>query len=90
VPGHKGVSSMDSTGRLERQLFSALGEELNSFNENMDPMEGAIGSDNIETPATKRKRRGTFGADRGRSPIAKMVREEADAVVEVPHLRGGK
>lgn len=36
-PNHKsGMSSIDSTGRLERQLFSALGEELGSFEENID------------------------------------------------------
>lgn len=34
---HKsGMSSMDSTGRLERQLFSALGEELGSIGKDID------------------------------------------------------
>lgn len=36
-PTHKqGMSSIDSTGRLEQQLFSALGEELASFEESID------------------------------------------------------
>jgi len=86
IPGHKGMSSMDSTDRLERQLFSALGEELNNFN-------GATELESFDTPAAKRKRQGTFGAERDRSPIAKMVREEGknvQDVVEVPRLRGGE
>jgi hypothetical protein len=86
LPSHKGMSSMDSTGRLERQLFSALGEELNNFNQGTE-----LGS--FEMSATKRKRQGTFGAERDRSPIAKMVREEGkdvQDVVEDPHLRGGE
>jgi hypothetical protein len=36
-PSHKsGMSSISSTGRLERQLYSALGEELGSFEQHMD------------------------------------------------------
>jgi hypothetical protein len=38
-PCHKtgvSLSSIDSTGRLERQLFSALGEELGSFERHID------------------------------------------------------
>ena len=38
-PCHKtgvSLSSIDSTGRLERQLFSALGEELGSFERHVD------------------------------------------------------
>lgn len=36
-PGHKvNVSSVSSTGRLERQLYSALGEELSSFEQQMN------------------------------------------------------
>jgi hypothetical protein len=86
MPGHKVISSMDSTGRLERQLFSALGEELNNFNE-------ATELESFETSATKRKRQGTFGAERGRSPIAKLVREEEKEmqdVVGITHLRDGE
>jgi hypothetical protein len=90
LPGHKGMSSIDSTVRLERQLFSALGEELNSFNENVDPTVGATELEGLETPATKRKRQGTFGADRGRSPAPKMIREDSEDVVEISHLRGGE
>ena len=37
APGHKAnMSSISSTGRLERQLYSALGEELGSFEQQMD------------------------------------------------------
>ncbi|RAR02133.1 binding post-transcriptional regulator [Stemphylium lycopersici] len=38
-PNHRtgiSLSSIDSTGRLERQLFSALGEELGSFDHQID------------------------------------------------------
>jgi hypothetical protein len=36
-PGHKAnMSSISSTGRLERQLYSALGEELGSFEQQMN------------------------------------------------------
>ncbi|KAJ4312932.1 hypothetical protein N0V94_007193 [Neodidymelliopsis sp. IMI 364377] len=36
-PSHKsGMSSISSTGRLERQLYSALGEELGSFEQHID------------------------------------------------------
>lgn len=36
-PGHKsGMSSVSSTGRLERQLYSALGEELGSFEQQLE------------------------------------------------------
>lgn len=83
-PGHKsGMSSIDSTGRLERTLFSALGEELNSFAEGMDAtthtdaMSAVLpGLEDLDTPLAKRKRQGTFGAERGPSPVPKMIREE--------------
>ncbi|KAF1971578.1 hypothetical protein BU23DRAFT_569745 [Bimuria novae-zelandiae CBS 107.79] len=103
-PGHKGgTSSIDSTGRIERKLYSALGEEL-SFHADIRPMAGVeseaiSGIDNsarIETPAaSKRKRQGTLGGERDRSPIAKMVREEIDAArlgqsSESPRMRGGE
>ncbi|KAF2450690.1 hypothetical protein P171DRAFT_516518 [Karstenula rhodostoma CBS 690.94] len=103
TPGHKGgISSIDSTSRLERKLYSALGEEL-SFHADAEPMPGIeneaiTGATNLvdlelEAPAAKRKRRGTLGGERGRSPIAKMVREQTkeDQVGDspVPHLRGG-
>lgn len=100
LPSHKsGMSSIDSTGRLERQLFSALGEELNSFADNLDAPSGLVesaalpGLEELDAPLVKRKRQGTFGAERGRSPMAKMVREERGGEVvvqgaEMPHLRG--
>lgn len=94
VPGHKGMSSMDSTGRLERQLFSALGEELNSFSENIDPASASRLEDLGDSPVAKRKRQGTFGAERDRSPIAKMVREgsvraQGAQKADTSHLQDG-
>ena len=96
VPGHKGgMSSIDSTCRLERKLYSALGEEL-SYHADADPMpgveNGAIGDETglvdlaPGIPVTKRKRQGTLGGERDRSPIAKMVREQTneDQVEESP------
>lgn len=39
-PAHKaGMSSISSTGRLERQLYSALGEELGSFEQQLDTVD---------------------------------------------------
>lgn len=96
VPGHRsGADSLDSIGRVEKELFSALGEEL-SFNhqdettrlypdrtnqeivhDSTDMTEGFLARlpefDN--SPVQKRKRNGTFGAERGRSPVTKSVRE---------------
>ncbi|KAH9863592.1 hypothetical protein J1614_009524 [Plenodomus biglobosus] len=93
----QGMSSIDSTGRLEQQLFSALGEELGSFEESIDTngmgpeLARAIGgsvdqsefsgttllnpSANEFEPTSKRKRQGTIGGDRDRSPM--MKREKA-------------
>jgi hypothetical protein len=104
VPGHKrGTSSIDSTSRLERKLYSALGEEL-SFHADADSLPGAEseeitgGTDmvdlELDVPATKRKRQGTLGGERDRSPMVKMVREEIndDPLGDSPgisHLGGG-
>ncbi|KAL5396116.1 hypothetical protein PMIN02_003477 [Paraphaeosphaeria minitans] len=104
IPGHKGgMSSIDSTSRLERKLYSALGEEL-SFHADADPMPGVeneasagetdLADIELDPQVTKRKRQGTLGGERDRSPIAKMVREQTneDQVEEspvMPHLRGG-
>jgi hypothetical protein len=95
VPGHRsGVDSLDSIGRVEKQLFSALGEEL-SFNHQEDATQlhdhttqetendsthmagGLLAglSDFDDSFVQKRKRNGTFGAERGRSPIMKIARE---------------
>jgi hypothetical protein len=96
VQSHR--SGMSSMGRVEAELFSALGEELNSFNEKF-----------VETPdlpelspLVKRKRAGTLGGERGKSPNSKKVREEKgssdagrcdDGRVELrlegPKMRGG-
>lgn len=104
VPGHKGgMSSIDSTSRLERKLYSALGEEL-SFHADADPMPGieneAIAGETdlvdleLDAPVTKRKRQGTLGGERDRSPITKMVRGQTDEdqgeeSPVMPQLRGG-
>jgi hypothetical protein len=103
APRHKrAMSSIDSTSRLERKLYSALGEEL-SFHADADPMPGVEneevtrGTDLVDlkfdVPATKRKRQGTLGGERDRSPMAKMVREQIDddrcgESSGMPHLRG--
>ncbi|KAJ4358130.1 uncharacterized protein N0V89_002709 [Didymosphaeria variabile] len=105
VPGHKGgMSSIDSTGRIERKLYSALGEEL-SFHADADPMPRvenevitsgtSLAGPGLDIPVTKRKRQGTLGGERDRSPIAKMVREQTNdsqlgESPGMPHLRGGK
>lgn len=90
TPGHKsGMSSMDSTGRIERKLYSALGEELD-FHEEEETMAGAENQTenfppvlqglDLNIPAIKRKRQNTMGSERDRSPIAKVSREETDTV----------
>ncbi|KAF2661884.1 hypothetical protein K491DRAFT_333864 [Lophiostoma macrostomum CBS 122681] len=96
IQGHR--SGMSSMGRVEAELFSALGDELNSFNENF-----------VETPSlpelsplVKRKRAGTLGGERGKSPNTKMVKERKDGgddglnddgrvelELEGPKMRGG-
>ena len=89
VPGHKSAESLDSMGRVEKQLFSALGEELGTsfsaddgFGSRVDVdaqssphafLRGLEGS-----PTQKRKRKGTLGGERGRSPIMKMGRESLE------------
>lgn len=95
-PGHKaGMSSISSTGRLEQQLYSALGEELGSFeqmagNEMGPELAKALagGSHNELSGSTmldpttgpaKRKRQGTLGGERDQSPIKK---KEKQAMVE--------
>ncbi|KAL1612670.1 hypothetical protein SLS60_000899 [Paraconiothyrium brasiliense] len=104
VPGHKGgMSSIDSTGRIERKLYSALGEEL-SFHADIDPMprvenevissESDMADLGLDIPVTKRKRQGTLGGERDRSPSAKMAREQTNdnqlrESPGLPHLRGG-
>ncbi|CAI6339261.1 unnamed protein product [Periconia digitata] len=85
VPGHKGMSSVDSTVRLERQLFSALGEELSGFNEEvMEDTRVMPLADDFSTPASKRKRQGTTD-DRDGSPLCKVAREDDRGV---SHSRG--
>ena len=79
TPCHKAMSSVDSTARFERQLYSALGEELSGFQDDvMDPAETMSvpvpAMEDFDTSASKRKRQGTFG-DRDRSPMMKMIRD---------------
>jgi hypothetical protein len=98
-PNHKpGMSSIDSTGRFEQNLFSALGEELASFDSRgdgtrlgpelldctaaaADPSENTVldpAASEFE-PAGKRKRQGTLGGERDRSPARKKEKcGEAD------------
>ncbi|KAF9691872.1 hypothetical protein EKO04_009998 [Ascochyta lentis] len=116
-PSHKsGMSSVSSTGRLERQLYSALGEELGGFEQPMDTnsmgpelaqaLSGTITYSNLNNstmpdasvsdfePVAKRKRQGTFGSERDRSPSKKkekarqVVVEDDEIPVDMPRLRG--
>ncbi|KAF1944678.1 hypothetical protein EJ02DRAFT_432261 [Clathrospora elynae] len=104
-PIHKSgasISSVDSTGRLERQLFSALGEELGSFDQHIDTTgmgselaqalsgttaHSELGNTSVLNPAAsdfepsiKRKRQGTLGGERDKSPMTK--KEKAELVDE--------
>lgn len=89
VPGHR--SGMSSIERVEKTLFSALGEEF-SFNENMASTavgNGALsGLEDFDSPLVKRKRQGTLGGERGRSPDTKILREEAADTGPQPTMRG--
>ncbi|KAF1831585.1 hypothetical protein BDW02DRAFT_556455 [Decorospora gaudefroyi] len=111
------LSSIDSTGRLERQLFSALGEELGSFDQEMDTtgmgpeLAQALGGGATHSelsgstilnsttgdfePPIKRKRQGTLGGDRDRSPTMKkekasFLETETPRGEVVVRLRGGE
>jgi hypothetical protein len=98
-PNHKsGMSSIDSTVRLERTLYSALGEELGSFSHQMDTTDmgpelaqaltgtlvSAEHTDRSSTSSAatdfdgvaKRKRQGTLGGERGRSPTTKKEKSK--------------
>ena len=98
-PSHKpGMSSIDSTMRLERKLYSALGEELGSFDHQVDTtimgpelaqaLTGTVmqteHTDKSSTSpaatdsdsAAKRKRQGTLGGERGRSPMTKKEKSK--------------
>ncbi|CAO2658145.1 Nn.00g074050.m01.CDS01 [Neocucurbitaria sp. VM-36] len=110
-----GMSSIDSTVRLERQLYSALGDELGSFEQQIDTtgmghelaraLGGTVAHSDLSgstmlnpsasefEPVVKRKRRGTLGGDRDRSPQSKKEKgglaEGGEAGEEiVPRLRG--
>ncbi|KAH7138509.1 hypothetical protein B0J11DRAFT_587874 [Dendryphion nanum] len=115
VPGHR--SAMNSLEKIEAECYHALGEDLGIFETEsggggmgmgtelggeMRTYDGGL--EEFESSVTKRKRQGTIGGERGRSPIAKMVREGlgdggmsggmglgASMVVEEqkPRLRGG-
>ncbi|KAF2107614.1 hypothetical protein BDV96DRAFT_297808 [Lophiotrema nucula] len=80
APGHR--SGMSSLDRIGQQLFSALGDTTSSFDDNAGS--GTIDSGTLpeldfESPIMKRKRQGTMGGERGRSPDAKMImREQVD------------
>ncbi|KAI8933888.1 hypothetical protein NX059_009585 [Plenodomus lindquistii] len=110
-----GMSSVDSTRRLEQQLYNALGEELGSFEERIDAngmgpeLARAIGGSASQSdfggstllnpsvdesePVVKRKRQGTLGGERDRSPLTKREKANLVEVEEVerrvvPSLRG--
>ncbi|KAJ4345120.1 hypothetical protein N0V95_005892 [Ascochyta clinopodiicola] len=116
-PSHKsGMSSVSSTGRLERQLYSALGEELGSFEQQMDTtgmgpeltqaLSGTISHGDLHStampdltgidfePAAKRKRQGTFGSERDKSPSKKKEKtrqttlDDNEIPAGMPRLRG--
>jgi hypothetical protein len=115
-PSHKsGMSSISSTGRLERQLYSALCEELGSFEQQMNStgmghelaqaLSGNgtysdLNGDTMLNPAVgefelvvKRKRQGTLGGERDKSPMKKKERarqaiaENNDTSEDMPRLR---
>ncbi|KAF1356022.1 hypothetical protein EJ07DRAFT_130358 [Lizonia empirigonia] len=110
--GHKsGTSSISSTGRLERQLYSALGEELGNFEQQIDAngmgdelaqaLSGTTMHSNPSGPTVgefelvgKRKRQGTMGEGRDKSPLKKKDRarqamvEDEEIPVDMPRLRG--
>lgn len=116
-PSHKAaMSSTSSTGRLERQLYSALGEELGSFEQELNA--NGMGSELAQAlsgtgthsdlsgstmldptvgefePTIKRKRQGTLGGERDKSPVKKKERarqamvEDEDVPDDMPRLRG--
>ena len=116
-PNHKaGMSSISSTGRLERQLYSALGEELGSFEQQMNTTDmgselaqalsgtgrhsDLSGSTLLDPTVSeveavmKRKRQGTFGGERDKSPMKKKEKarqamvEDDDIAEDMPRLRG--
>jgi hypothetical protein len=113
-PTHKlGMSSMDSTARLEHHLFNALGDELRGHDSEVNTagmgpelaqaLSGATapldlsGSPSLNPtasdfePVGKRKRQGTLGGDRDRSPLSKKERGDVVESVEeqdMPRLRG--
>jgi len=100
-PSHKaGMSSVSSTGRLERQLYSALGEELGSFeqladNEMGPELANALGGishselsgSTVLDPiveSAKRKRQGTLGGERDQSPMKKKERQATAEDEDIP------
>lgn len=96
-PAHKaGMSSISSTGRLERQLYSALGEELGSFEQRMHAADmgpelaqalAGMDTHRLDSPVGesepifKRKRQGTLGGERDPSPTKKKEKAR-QAMVE--------
>lgn len=110
--GHKpGMSSISSTGRLERQLYSALGEELGNFEQQIDAdgmgnelaqaLSGTTMHSNPGGPTVgefelvgKRKRQGTVGEGRDKSPLKKKDKvrqamvEDEEIQADMPRLRG--
>lgn len=103
-PAHKaGMSSISSTGRLERQLYSALGEELGSFEQrtntaetgselaealpNMSAHKLARNASGEPDLVAKRKRQGTLGGERDPSPTKKKEKAQ-QAGIEDADIQG--
>ncbi|KAF2206094.1 hypothetical protein GQ43DRAFT_467629 [Delitschia confertaspora ATCC 74209] len=88
IPGHGG--GVGSLGRIEKQLWSALGDEMQSYELPVASMRGGEGDDLPPLPhdfgengalgGPKRKRGDTMGGDGNRSPDAKMMREDTTIV----------
>ncbi|KAF2268301.1 hypothetical protein CC78DRAFT_613494 [Lojkania enalia] len=78
VPGHR--SGMESLDRISQQLFSALGDGTSSFDTQIGSTtidSGLLpGLEDFESPVMKRKRQGTIGGERGKSPEKKIPRED--------------
>lgn len=96
------MSSIDSTGCIERKLYSALGEELSFHGDDvMADVEKETVSEipvthgmTIDIPIIKRKRQDTIGGERDRSPVTKLMREGSEMAQlglpsDSPRLFGG-
>ncbi|KAF2276972.1 uncharacterized protein EI97DRAFT_489528 [Westerdykella ornata] len=93
------TSAMAELERVESELFTALGEELNSFNkENASPLATAAtdvdilpGLEDFNSPPAKRRRPDVFGGEsesgRCREPLAETRMDRGN--LQAPQMRGG-